>query len=151
MKLTSVLTILVLGSLLVCSGCSGNEGPSVLHSQAEPILKGNHDLRKIGENSDNIKSLSEYFIFSGDIRSPQAGAVTVKFFWKMNDGSYTISSLPLEKIRPKFDPEAMTPTIKFRWQAYSGYPVATPQILMDGNVIYAIITLKESDWPILSK
>jgi len=147
MKLLSIMVVLV--SSLFLAGCNGE--PVGQPSPAEPILKGDHTLRKIGENSDNLKSQSEYFIFNGDIRSAQADAVTVKFFWKMNDGSYAISSLSLEKIRPKFDPEATTPTIKFRWRVCDRLEVATPQTLMDKNVIYAIITLKESDWPVLSK
>ena len=67
----------------------------------------------------------------------------------MNDGTYAISSLPLEKIRVKLDKEATTPTIKFKWHPWHGNR-GTPQVqyLMDYHVIYALITAKEGDWPI---
>lgn len=118
-------------------------------SQAEQILKGEHQLRKMAERTDVNSNISaSFFLFIGDLSGTTTTTVSVKFAWKMNDGVYALSSLPLEKIRIKLDEKATTPTIKFRWRRYiSG---GTPQIqyLMDHYVSYAVVTVRESDWPV---
>ena len=116
-------------------------------SQAEQILKGEHKLRKIAERTDvNSKISGSFFLFVGGLNGKAETTVSVKFAWEMNDGTYALSSLPLEKIRVKLDENATTPTIKFRWTR--SYPNPEVQELMDNYVIYAVISVRESDWPV---
>lgn len=81
-------------------------------SQAEEILKGEHHLRKMAERVDvNSKISVSFFLFVGDVNGTSSTAVSVKFVWRMNDGTYAISSLPIEKICVKLDEKAIEPSI----------------------------------------
>ncbi len=132
------LSILLVGFSLM--GCA--ESPS----KVEQILKGEHQLRKMAERTDvNQRVSASFFLFVGDLNAATETTVFVKFAWKMNDGVYAISSLPLEKIRVKIDESALVPTIKFCWRQ-SNY--LNLQWLMDNRVDYAVVTVKESDWPV---
>ena len=138
MRRFGVLLVFIYGLLLI--GCEQHP------SYAEQILGGEHRLRKmIGQTEANVSLSGGFFLFVGDISGRVTTGVSVKFAWEMNDGTYAISSLPLEKIRIKLDEKATTPTIKFRWSPSSSKQV---QDLMDWNVLYAIITAREADWPV---
>lgn len=146
MRSKMVLAIVLLMGFLAV-GCQNKPEPS---SQAEQILKGEHKLRKMTERTDVNSSISGiFFLFIGNLSGTSKTTVSVKFAWEMNDGIYAISSLPLEKIRVKLEESATTPTIKFRWLPYRRMGVV-PQVqtLMDGYVSYAVVTVRESDWPI---
>lgn len=136
--------VLFLGGFFVV-GC-GPRPPS----QAERILKGEHKLRKMAERTDtNSRISASFFILVGSYSSTTETKTAVKFAWEMNDGTYALSSLPLEKIRVKLDEKATVPTIKFRWRPYCRcYNEPQVQELMDNNVCYAVVTVKESDWPV---
>jgi hypothetical protein len=120
-------------------------------TQAEKILGGEHALRKMAERTDINSTLSgSFFLFLGDVSGSTKTNLSVKFAWKMNDGStWAISSLPIEKIRVRFDEKAVTPTIRFRWMPY-GFSDAQPetQDLMEQSVKYALLTVREKDWPV---
>jgi len=136
---------LVFLSVLFMVGCDEQ-----LPSRAEPILKGEHKLRKMAERTDvNSRISGSFFLLVGDLSGTMKTTVSVKFAWEMNDGVYALSSLPLEKIRVKLDEKATTPTIKFRWRPYTYHhaPVEI-QDLMNNYVFYAVVTVKESDWPV---
>ncbi|MBI2640218.1 MAG: hypothetical protein HYW90_05025 [Candidatus Sungbacteria bacterium] len=137
---------LVLLVWFFASGCTERPEPP---SPAEQILKGEHKLRKMSERTNTDSSISGSFFFVvGGFNGSTTTQVLLKFAWEMNDGTYAISSLPLEKIRVKINEEAATPTIKFRWRRYEFR--STPQIqdLMDRYVVYALVTARESDWPV---
>lgn len=117
-------------------------------TNAGKILKGEHQLRKVAAkmNPDLSVATTSYFMFA----SCREGSnvlhnFSVKFSWLMNDGSYSLSSLSLDKIRVKFDESYEVPTIKFRWRPSDYSDVS---YLMGNEVIYAVVTTKESDWPI---
>jgi len=147
MRKIGIGLILLVGLFVI--GCA--EQPK-RPSQAEHILNGEHRLRKMSERREVDSSISGgFFLIIGELNASTTTRVSVKFAWEMNDGTYAISSLPLEKIRVKIDKEVATPTIKFRWRRWERH--STPQIqkLMDDYIIYALITVKESDWPIQIK
>lgn len=147
--MSKLLTAVVASVILALSGCSGNNAPPP-PSKAQTILEGEHKLRKMVERTDVKTSTSGgFFLFVGGFESSVNTSVTVKFAWQMNDGTYAISSLPLEKFRIKFDEQAKTPTIKFRWERYSyAHSTPTTQQLMNKYVVYALLTVRERDWPI---
>ncbi len=106
-------------------------------------------LRKMAERTDaSSRVYGSFFLFMGDLSATTKTTVSVKFAWEMNDGTYALSSLPLEKIRVKLDEKAAAPTIKFRWRPYPLRRTVEVQELMDEYVIYAVVTVKESDWPV---
>lgn len=142
-----IATILVLLVGLFAVGCSQSTPPPP--SQAEQILKGEHKLRKMAERTEvNSRISGSFFLFVGNVSGTTETNISVKFAWEMNDGIYAISSLPLEKIRVKFDEKAETPTIKFRWRPWRRHDTAQVQTLMDDYVSYAVVIVRESDWPI---
>jgi hypothetical protein len=143
--ITALLVFLLV--VIFAAGCAQSPPPP---SQAEQILRGEHLLRKITERTDINSVISgSFFLFVGNLNSTTKTTIAVKFAWKMNDGIYyALSSLPLEKIRVKFDEKAITPTIKFRWRPWNGNGTAQIQDLMENYVLYAVITAREKDWPI---
>lgn len=129
------------------AGCAqkGPEPPS----QAEALLRGEHKLRKMAERVDVKSNISaSFFLFVGDLSATTQTNISVKFAWEMNDGTYALSSLPLTKIRVKLDERVEAPTIKFRWRPYKCCNTAQVQGLMDSYVVYALVTVRERDWPV---
>ncbi len=140
-KLVTVAIVIIMGFWTV--GCAKKSQESF----AGKILKGEHCLRKMMEKTEvNSKISGSFFLLGGSFSGETEEITSVKFAWKMNDGTYAISSLPLEKIRVKFDETATTPTIKFRWLHYDLSECPT-QYLMNNQIFYAVITVKEKDWP----
>src|SRR3989344_5059662 len=62
------------------------------------VLQGEHQLRKMGQVRESSSSLSGgFFLFVGGVSGSSSNRVNVKFAWQLNDGTYAVSSLPLEK------------------------------------------------------
>jgi hypothetical protein len=138
-----------LSILLLCSvaflSCN-NEGKE---SPAGIMLGGEHQLRRMVESSKEESHFSgAFFLIAGGVSGGTKRMTTVTFAWQMNDGTYAISSLPIEKIRVQFDETKKVPTIKFRWRPWEERRSPQPQELMNRYVIYAVILCEESDWPI---
>lgn len=114
-------------------------------SAAGQILKGEHKLRKMFPSSKATARIAgSYFLFAGNLSSTQSIQTVVTFAWPLKDGTYAISSLPLEKIRVKFDEVIESPTIQFKWTYCSSSQI---DYIMANAVLYAVITVQESDWP----
>lgn len=148
MKRFCVVLVLLAGLFLVgCESSPPQYSPD--SSWSEAVLKGEHSLRKMTENTEvNSKISGSFFFLVGGFDGSTKTEMSVKFAWQMNDGTYAISSLPLEKIRVKFDEKATMPRIKFRWLRYGYNREPQTQDLMDCYVLYAVVTVRESDWPI---
>lgn len=118
-------------------------------SDAETILKGTHPLRRMVPTEETNSNLSGgYFLFYGGIKGETQTSQRVKFAWLMNDGiSYPISSLPLEKIRVQFNDTISIPTIRYRWR-WANQGIEDVQHYMDHFVHYAVVTVREEDWPV---
>lgn len=112
-------------------------------------LEGEHRLRRMTERTEVSSKISGgFFLFAGVLSGKTTSNTTVKFAWEMNDGIYAFSSLPLEKIRVRIDEEVTTPTIRFVYNAYGWHwNPANVQRLIDSSVDYAILTVKNEDWP----
>lgn len=139
-SLASLVTLLLISWFSV--GCSEQHQ----ETKAGQLLQGEHKLRKMFQNTEikNTTSTS-FFLFMGDYHSQTQQNLLVKFAWQLSDGTFAISSLPLEKIRVSLDKDVETPTIKFRWG-----PSDSPDLnyIMNERILYAVIKVKESDWPI---
>ena len=145
MKTIGMALVFLVGLFVI--GCSQRPQQP---SQAEQILKGEHKLRKMLERSETDSRISGgFFLIVGGLNGTINTSISMKFAWEMNDGTYAISSLPLEKIRVKLDEKVTTPTIKFRWQRWhNSFGTAQVQKLMDSYILYAVLTVRESDWPV---
>jgi prepilin-type N-terminal cleavage/methylation domain-containing protein len=130
-ELIIVIAILVILGLIAWEAVSRHTGQNQMpvepDSAGAQVLQGEHKLRKMFPQN--------YFLNSG---------TQITFAWPLKDGTYAISTLPIEKIRVKFDQTVDAPTIKFCWTPAN---YAQPDYLMSHHVIYALITVRESDWP----
>lgn len=145
MKKISLAVILLVVAFNIIGCGKPPRGPS----QAEQVFNGDHKLRRIAERTDiNSQISGAFFMFVGGVSGSTSTSVSVKFAWQMNDGVYAYSSLPLEKIRVNPDENATTPTIKFRWRGWNYNWAPQVQDLMDNYVTYAVITIREKDWPV---
>lgn len=144
--------IAALASFLFAVHCTEEKQEAPKPSYAEKILSGEHGLRKMAERiGTESKTSASFFLIAGNFKSSTSTETLIKFAWKMNDGTYAFSSLPLEKFRVRFEETASVPTVKFRWRSSNcGCPsdrVRQIQELMDDYVLYALLTVRESDWP----
>lgn len=118
-------------------------------SEAEKLMSGTHQLREMNSQTGTAGHMSGNFLgFSGS-----AGSQTeVTFAWKANDGSYVISTIPIEELRIRFDPRASIPTIEFsRARGMNGIDYSTYgddiQGYLKNFLIYGTLTIREEDWP----
>lgn len=140
MKRTFLFIFLVFSIFFI--GCDQQSMPP---SPAERILSGEHELRKMTERMESKSSASgQFFLLWGSYSQSSSTSLNVKFSWKMNDGMYAISSLPIEKFRIQFNEAQQVPTIKFRWTRSRSNQI---QDIMETNVLYVVLIIKESDWP----
>lgn len=115
------------------------------------ILGGEHNLRRMAEKTEkNFEAHGSFFLLMGDIHAKSEEKIVVKFAWQMNDGIYAIGSLPLEKIRVRLSEKAASPTISFGFEPgyYPCFGNHNIEMIFQELVHYAVITCKESDWPI---
>lgn len=137
--------ILTLGLVFGC-------GTKVVIDTTSPeqrALQGEHELRRLSASTFNsTKASGSFFMFVGDFSLKQTEQVKVMFSWKTNDGTYTISTLPVEQIRIKIDSTKDKPTVKFKWrETKKDLNYTALHDIVRHRVIYALITCKEEDWP----
>jgi hypothetical protein len=139
--LGAVAGIIIVCVLLVCFAASMANAETDARMQRSMPLRGEHQLHRMSENATNQ---GNYFIIFGDTKKAiGSDLATIKFAWKMSDGTYQVASLPLEKIRLKFDQNAETPNIKFSWDYQTDIDdIQNFMYFVD----FATITLNESDW-----
>ncbi len=142
-----LIGMVILGTI----GCAASTNEP---SYAEKVLGGTHELRKMVERQGSqTTTSSSFFLVVGSMTQTQTAETLIKFSWKMNDGTYAISSLPLEKIRVRIDETATSPTAQFRWRPWRGgclCRTAIPELqtLMDNNVVYMLLNVRSADWPV---
>lgn len=142
------LLFFLLGCILVAS-CG--EEPKTEESPLNQVFSGEHELRKMKNFSTvDSKVSSSFFLFSGNLSAESKGEVYVIFSWKMNDGTYAISRLPIERFRIKLVQAESAPIVKYQWRGYQSYMVNTTdnlQEVMDYYINYALLIINEKDWP----
>ena len=134
----------VMSLLLITLFMSGCEDKKMLGE----ILDGEHKLHKMVESVKINSNLSGgFFLVAGGIDQSTTEEIIIRFSWQMNDDTYAISSLPIEKIRINLDNEVTIPTIKFNW-SYKIVDFTDTQEIIDYCVDSAVVTVKPDDWPI---
>ncbi len=113
-------------------------------------LSGIHELSMIQKNG-------EYFSFVSN-----SNGVRVYFSWLSNDNkTYILSSMPIERIRVKFDNNSKKPTIEYSVYVWSKSGLFGDHLDKETNNLeqntyisdvekytaYAVIICKESDYP----
>ncbi|MFA5127530.1 MAG: hypothetical protein WC457_00825 [Patescibacteria group bacterium] len=134
---------------VIIAGC-GVDAPITVPK----FMTGEHLLRKMISNSaTSTNTTGGFFIFSGSFNSSSKTEMIVRFAWKMDEDTYVLSSIPIEKIRVKIHNDTKTPTISFKLEpdCYT-YRWANPpenyiDAILENCVYYATITAKDNDWP----
>lgn len=129
-------------------GCEDNDQELKMRG----MFGGEHALHKMAERTETESKISGgFFLLVGGLSGNSETKVSVKFAWLMNDKqTYALSSLPLEKIRVRFDEDTSTPTITFHWLPLwfnSCIDRNNIQGTISERVNYAVITTRAKDWP----
>lgn len=104
------------------------------------VLQGEHSVLPIKlVSTDSTDSNYKFFLIK------DKGTVLM-FRWELPDSTTIISSIPLAKVRMKFDPNALEPVIKFRWRA-GGDVGQNWDMIINDYVTYIVISCKEEDFP----
>ncbi len=152
------------------------------------LYESQHTLRKMFASEEVTTSKSRkanvtggFFLFFGGIdgnyeeNEKKSVVSKVRFAWAIENDMYTVTSLPLDKIRIKLSERAITPSISFqlyntpketRWckdnNAHSGdicidvfkgkdlelfEDHMNPQGVLDEFLDYAVLTVSSKDWP----
>lgn len=142
-----------------------------------------HELRKmfVRENEVTVKQPAEaelsgrFFLGIGSVHGTYRGATEtkslithVRFAWKIQDNTYTTTTLPLDKIRIKLVEEIGTPTVSFflnssKIAESSNYPPSDGLTSSETRTIlenyydtsealtkyldYVVFTVRSEDWP----
>ena len=144
------VTMLLAVVMIAAVGCGADALASV-----PKFLTGEHSLRKMtSDKVTSAKTSGGFFLFSGNFNSSSKTEMTVRFAWKMDNDTYILSSLPLEKVRVKINNETKMPTISFGLEQHCyTYSWAVPpenyiDAILQNCLYYATVTVKDSDWPI---
>lgn len=154
MKLSSAMArfCMILFFGIFMTSCSTEVDPEITE-----FLGGERTLRKMTSYAgEKVEGSGSFFFFCGSASVTSESQMSVIFAWEMNDGSYQISSLPMTKIRVKFDNQVDSPTIRFILLELNfidkaridspEYMMAHIQEYLNKRVNYAVLTVKESDW-----
>ena len=139
MKKISIVLVLCMG--IFVGGCEKRS----VSVEVDKDFGSEHKLRKMSEVAgENSKVWDGFFIFLHDSNGSGKSQTLAKFSWQTKDGSYAFSSLPLGKIRVKFDEKVTTPTIKFT--SCTSVPSVEEHFLdlqdfMDRCVLDALVTV----------
>ena len=113
-----VVVSIIIGSL--CIGAVFGIGHLTIKEEQQrklafqEIYERKFELRRLFPSTVNKEESSgSFFLFMGGYSSSKTQEVRVKFAWKGSDGIYTISEVPIEKIRVKIE-KVEVPYIQIR-------------------------------------
>ena len=131
------------------------------------FFQGKHSLQRLVQYGSNDSKMSGGGVFflgvgAGSISGETKTNYSVKFAWKSNiDETFVISSVPLERVRVKFDESVTVPHVEFKlWCGDYGdsfkcggsdnrlLSYGQQKVIDEGYVLYVTITVKLSDWPL---
>ena len=172
MKLKGVTAVAVIGIGMMLTGCSDpKDNP---YNQTRGFWENSHQLRKMFVKDVKFKKPAKgsfsggFFLLLGGVSGKYEGekeyaATYVRFAWEIEDNTYHIATLPLEKIRIKIVENIKTPTVSFFLNEYRisrdlnpiDYSYTSrilkdyynPQPVFEEYLKYVTVTCKDSDWP----
>lgn len=138
MKYSKILLIGLLAfEVMLFSSCDDGYAAE---SSAGKILAGEHKLGRLNDGD----STEQYFLIN-DSSADTYTKTKLSFSFQLSDGSYTMATLPLDKIRVKIDEYVETPYVNFSWTLTAHADV---QYIMDNSVIYMLVHCKSGHFPI---
>jgi hypothetical protein len=124
------------------------------HKDIDKIFSGNHELRRLDyldiKHPANFGA-SYFLLFAHASGSGESTEQYISFSWKLKNGEYVLSKVPMEQIRVKFEASAVKPYISF------GYNLETIQLggrsansmipyIVKYGMDYVVVHCRESDY-----
>lgn len=127
-----------------------------LNGNLKSVFGGEHELKKmlpLVKNSETKGYINGFFLFgfgsiNGEIN--QKEELTITFSWKMSDGTYALTTLPIRKIRVNTDNIVNKPYITFIYYINEERKYSTIDVYdsdLAKNIAYVTIYCNEKDWP----
>jgi len=113
-----------------------------------------HQLMRFKTHSDTSSRWSGgFFLVLGGASGETSNRVSVRFSWRMNNGEYMVSCVPMEKIRVKINNSVRIPTVTFGIRDYDDAPhIRTDrepdQYIIDHCIYKVIVTCTSDQWPL---
>lgn len=119
-------------------------------TQLEEMLGGEREVRRMHNTKDRASTFnSSFFLFAGSARGQSSEDFYVIFSWKLNDGSYITTKMPIERVRMKFG-NYDQPKIQFKLShPTSDFLIYENDIpyMISRYVYYVVVLCKEENWP----
>ncbi len=138
--LIAILILMALGAIILMGGCGQKDNE---------LTKGQHPLRKMVSQNNIKQSFGGFFLFGlGSIGGQSENNIRVHFSWLTNDGTYAITSAPIEKFRIKIDNNVQNPFIEFIDTSRGQMVYRTIEKFLDYcPPNYILVTCRDEDWP----
>jgi len=133
MKLRGYIFILMIliQTIGVISCSDGKRKSAETHSDLGKILKGEHKVREIQNDSNGV---SYFMVERDETKNPY-----LIFQWEISENEYVVSKLTLIKVRVKVDAMVSKPYITFRWIPDSDTDIRNA---MRNNIKYMVFHCK---------
>ena len=105
------------------------------------VLEGEHFVNVLRLSNDStLTPQNRYFLL-------KENGTKLTFSWTLPDSTTIVSTIPMDKVRMKFDTYTEVTTIKFRWRPKGEAGSNWDEIFKD-YVSYMVVSCKESDFPL---
>lgn len=125
--------LIALAALIIFASCDNIKKTVTV----EDNFKGNHKLYSI--RKDTLSNTPTYVAIVGNV---------ARYMWQVNDSTNLMSTVPVNKIRVRFDEGVTEPYIKYRWGCHDGQG-ACPNMQndIDARVVYVLLVCAKKDCP----
>ena len=147
-KLLSFLFMILMISCIL-SGCEKEDDRTRQQFKYRyKTFAGQHELRKFKIFSSTESKISGiYFLIAGSVSGESKTQTNVTFSWKMDNGDYIISEMPLTQIKIRIDDNIKKPYVTFEMRECHLYACVSKDLdAMWCWVEYVVVNCSESDY-----
>ena len=147
-KLLSFLFMILMISCIL-SGCEKEDDRTRRQFKYRyKTFTGQHELRKFKIFSSTESKISgAYFLIAGSVSGGSKTQNNVTFSWKMDNGDYIISEMPLTQIKIRIDDNIKKPYVTFEMKECDLFACVSKDLdAMWCWVEYVVVNCSESDY-----